>query len=182
VDVIIPATTSEHYREFGTMIREYVDWCRASYAGDDWLIDAVFGHQSLEAELQKLSSSYATPSGRAFLARSDNEMVGCIAYRRLSETICEMKRLFVRKAGQGRGMGRRLCMASIDAARNDGYTLMRLDTVSSLMTEAIALYRSIGFRDCSAYNTYPDDLAPHIVFMDLPLGSAKTLKTRVDDD
>jgi GNAT superfamily N-acetyltransferase len=172
MEVIIPVTTGGHYREFATMIREYVDWCRESYVGDDWLIDAVFGHQSLEEELQNLSSSYAPPSGRAFLARSGDGMIGCIAYRRMTDTICEMKRLFVRKAGQGRGIGRRLCMASIDAARNDGYTLMRLDTLSLLMTEAIALYRSIGFRDCPAYNDYPDDLAPHIVFMELPLAKA----------
>ena len=119
-----------------------------------------------------MSSSYGPPSGRAFLALSRDAVVGCIAYRELSDTVCEMKRLFVRKGGQGRGTGRRLCMALIDAARSDGYTLMRLDT-ANLLTEAIALYRSVGFRDCPAYNDYPDDLMPYFVFMDIPIRPAK---------
>jgi len=171
-DVVISATTSQHYRDFATLIREYVDWCRERYAADSWFVDAAFSHQSLEQELQELSSSYGPPSGRAFLALSRDEVVGCIAYRELSDTVCEMKRLFVRKGGQGRGTGRRLCMALIDAARSDGYTLMRLDT-ANLLTEAIALYRSVGFRDCPAYNDYPDDLMPYIVFMDIPIRPAK---------
>jgi GNAT superfamily N-acetyltransferase len=168
MDIVISATTSQHYHEFATRVREYVEWCRERYAGDSWFVDAAFSHQSLEEELQGLSSSYGPPDGRAFLALSGDEVVGCIAYRGLSDTICEMKRLFVRKSGQGRGTGRRLCVALIDVARSDGYALMRLDT-GNLFTEAIALYRSVGFRDCPAYNDYPDDLMPYMVFMDRPL-------------
>jgi ribosomal protein S18 acetylase RimI-like enzyme len=168
MDIVIPATTSEHYREFAVMVREYVEWCRERYAADSWIVDATFGHQLLEQELQELSSSYGPPGGRAFLARSGDGVVGCIAYREMSDAICEMKRLFVRKGGQGRGIGRRLCMTLIDAARSDGYALMRLDT-ANLLTEAIALYRSVGFRDCAAYNHYADDLMPNFVFMELPL-------------
>ncbi|MCG5479233.1 GNAT family N-acetyltransferase [Sinorhizobium alkalisoli] len=137
------------------------------------MVDAAFSHQALDEELQTLSFSYGPPNGRTFLAAHGDEMLGCIAYRRLSDTICEMKRLFVRGSGQGRGTARRLCMAAIDAARSDGYTLMRLDTASRL-TEAIALYRSIGFRDCPAYNMYPDALMPHIVFMEMPLVTGTT--------
>jgi GNAT superfamily N-acetyltransferase len=168
MDIVISATTSQHYHEFATMVREYVEWCRERYAADRWFVDAAFSHQSLEEELQELSSSYGPPNGRAFLALSGDEVVGCIAYRGLSDTICEMKRLFVRKSGQGRGTGRRLCVALIDVARSDGYALMRLDT-GNLFTEAIALYRSVGFRDCPAYNDYPDDFIPFMVYMDRPL-------------
>jgi GNAT superfamily N-acetyltransferase len=171
MDEVIPATTREHFRAFETLIREYVEWCREKYPGDTWFIDAVAGKQSLEEELQALSSSYALPNGRAFLARSGDEIVGCIAYQRLSDTICQMKRLFVRQAAQGHGIGRRLCMTSIDAARNDGYDLMRLNAVN-LLTDAIALYRSIGFRDGPANNDYPDDFLPYIVFLELPLSTA----------
>ncbi|OWK20662.1 hypothetical protein [Mesorhizobium amorphae] len=96
-------------------------------------------------------------------------MVGCIAYRDLSGTICEMKQPFVRK---GQGTGRRLCLALIDAARSNGYALMRLDT-ANLLIETIALCRSVGFRDCPAYNEYPDELLPQIVFMDVPLRAAE---------
>ena len=115
--------------------------------------------------------SYGPPKGKALLAKSNGEAIGCIAYRRLSDTICEMKRLYVRVGGQSRGLGRRLSVALIDVAREDGFELMRLDT-AKLLTEAIALYKSLGFRDCPPYNEYPDALMPYIVFMDLRLGAA----------
>ncbi|CAN7462826.1 hypothetical protein LJR234_003257 [Mesorhizobium amorphae] len=59
-----------------------------------------------------------------------------------------------------------------DAARSNGYALMRLDT-ANLLIETIALCRSVGFRDCPAYNEYPDELLPYIVFMDVPLRAAE---------
>ena len=177
-DVIVSATTAEDYAAFAAMIREYVDWCRERYADDSWFIDAAFGHQSLELELRALPAAYGPPKGKILLAKSDDEAIGCIAYRRLSDTICEMKRLYVRVGGQGRGLGRRLSTALIDAAREDGFELMRLDT-AKLLTEAIALYSSLGFRDCRPYNEYPDRLMPYIVFMDLPLGSTSAkVRTR----
>jgi GNAT superfamily N-acetyltransferase len=169
VGSIVTATTSRHYEEFATMIGEYVGWCRERYAGDSRFVEAVFGHQSLEEELRDLPACYGRPRGRTLLALSDGKVTGCIAYRELPRAVCEMKRLFVRKGARGDGTGRRLCMALIDAAREDGYSLMRLDT-ANLLTEAIALYRSVGFSDCPAYNDYPDDLMPHIVFMEMPLG------------
>jgi GNAT superfamily N-acetyltransferase len=172
MDAIIPATTDAHYGEFATMVREYVEWCRERYAGDKWFVETVFGHQALDEELQSLASSYGPPKGRTFLAIVGGEVVGCVAYRKLSDTICEMKRLFVRKAGQGHGIGRRLCLTVIDAARDDNYALMRLDT-ANLLTEAIALYRSVGFSDCPPYHIYPDALMPYIVFMEKPLGPAE---------
>ena len=121
-----------------------------------------------KSELQALPISYGPPEGRTLLAKIDGDAVGCIAYRRLSDSICEMKRLYVRTGGQGLGIGRRLSLALIDAARQDGFELMRLDT-ASLLTEAIALYKSLGFRECPPYNEYPDEFRPYIVFMDLPL-------------
>ena len=61
-----------------------------------------------------------------------------------------------------------LADALINAARTDGYRLMRLDT-GSLMTEAIDMYRKLGFRDCAPHCDYPETLLPYLVFMELPL-------------
>ena len=165
---IAAATTAEDYQCFAALVREYVDWCSERYADEPGFMKQVFGHQAIESELQAPESSYGPPVGRTLLARADGEAVGCIAYRRIGNAICEMKRLYVRKTDHGRGTGRRLCLALLDAARQDGYALVRLDTASRL-AEAIALYRSLGFRGCPAYNHYPPELADHIVYMELPL-------------
>ncbi|MBB4188309.1 GNAT family N-acetyltransferase [Sinorhizobium terangae] len=164
------AVSADDYAAFDTLIREYTDWCRARYAHDRWFVDAAFGHQSLDAELMNLPAVYGPPNGKTLLATIGNQIHGACAYRRLSDGICEMKRLFVPARSQGHGIGRRLGDAIMAAASADGYMLMRLDTANRL-TEAIALYKSLGFRDCPPYHQYPDDLMPHIVFMERELGT-----------
>jgi putative acetyltransferase len=94
--------------------------------------------------------------------------VGGIALRDLGDRACEMKRLFVPERFQGFGTGRRLCLALIDAARADGYQVMRLDT-GFQNDEALAMYRSVGFVECAPYHDYPADLMGHLRFMEKPL-------------
>src|SRR5262249_29695486 len=141
-DAIFAASTTSDYAAFAGLVREYTDWCRQRYQEDSWFVDQAFGHQSLDRELENLSAAYGPPQGRAFLGCRDRDIIGCGAYRKLSDEICEMKRLFVPDRFRGQGTGRKLCNTLIIAARADGFTLMRLDT-GSLLVEAIALYESI---------------------------------------
>jgi len=162
------ATSEADYAAFGVLVREYVDWCRARFAQDSWLIDEALSHQALDRELETLQSRYGPPSGKAFLARRDGEVVGCGAYRRRSDEFCEMKRLFVPDRFRGLGIGRKLCDAIIASARAERFKLMRLDTAGP-MSEAVALYEAIGFKRCAPYNEYPERLMPHMVFMEMAL-------------
>ena len=165
---IITAESESDYRSFAALIVDYVDWTRLRYQDQAWFVDAIFGHQSLEDELNALARIYGAPDGRTLLAYRDGELVGCGAYRRLSDRICEMKRLFVAPRFHGAGSGRRLATALMDAARGAGYEVMRLDTALRL-TEAIAMYRSLGFRPCRAYHEYPPEFAANVLFMEVSL-------------
>jgi ribosomal protein S18 acetylase RimI-like enzyme len=61
-----------------------------------------------------------------------------------------MKRLYVRPAGRGRGVGWALVAAIIAAAEARGYAEMRLDSLPSMIA-ATALYRRFGFVEIAAY-------------------------------
>jgi ribosomal protein S18 acetylase RimI-like enzyme len=136
---------AEEIAAAATLFREYVDWLG---------IDLSF--QGFEAELASLPGKYAPPSGELMLAYSPaGETLGCVAVRPLAgSTVCEMKRLYVRPAARGLGVGAALVAAIIISAEELGYTEMKLDTLPS-MPEAYALYRRFGFSEIAAYYHNP---------------------------
>jgi ribosomal protein S18 acetylase RimI-like enzyme len=106
--------------------------------------------QDLDRELTTLADFYEL----ILVARDEPQAAGCVALRRIDDTTCEMKRLYVRPAFRGHNLGRRLAEAIIDEARQRRYQRMRLDTLPS-MTSAIPLYRSLGFIEIAPYRFNP---------------------------
>ena len=119
-------------------------------------LDFDLRFQDFEGELASLPGDYAPPSGALLVAFEDGEVSGCVALRRIDASTCEMKRLYVHPAYRQRGIGRMLAERVIRIARELGYRSMKLDTVPG-MTEANALYRSLGFVDTEPYRFNPLD-------------------------
>ena len=88
------------------------------------------------------------------LAREEDRPVGCVAFRRLSGGAAEVRHLWVSDEARGLGLGRRLLSQVEAAAAGRGITTMRLGTHRSL-GEAIALYRSGGYREIPPYDDSP---------------------------
>ena len=117
-------------------------------------LDFDLAFQGFEAELTTLPGAYAPPKGCILLAQIEGEAAACIAFRQINETTAEMKRLYVKPAHQGKGLGRKLTQALLEKARAAGYKKIRLDTVPS-MEAAIKLYLALGFREIEAYRENP---------------------------
>lgn len=114
--------------------------------------------QNFDAELDTLPGEYAAPQGYLVLALVDGAVAGCCAMRPLATVdypnACEMKRLYVRDAYRGLGLGRHLAETVLDAARIAGYHCILLDTLSD-MEAARALYVDLGFKDIPPYYHNP---------------------------
>jgi ribosomal protein S18 acetylase RimI-like enzyme len=117
--------------------------------------------QNFSAELDGLPGAYAPPEGRLFLAMVDGEPAGCAALRKLEDSVCEMKRMYVKPDFRGLGLGRRLAQQVILAGREASYRRMRLDTIRT-MEAAIAVYRSLGFRSIAPYYENPIEGAEYM--------------------
>ena len=140
----------------------------------DWLdLDLCF--QGFDAELAGLPGGYAPPHGNLWFARVHDGVGGAVAgvvgLRPFgsdgeARRVCEMKRLWVRPGYRGLGLGRRLAEQTLEAAEAMGYRRMVLDTVNH-MSEAQALYATLGFRDRSAQVRDPH---PELVYLERDLG------------
>jgi GNAT superfamily N-acetyltransferase len=146
------ATTLEEIATIRQLFHEYAAWLK---------VDLCF--QRFADELASLPGDYAPPRGRLLLATAADGAAGCVALRSIENDACEMKRLFVRPAYRGKGLGRTLVERIVSDARAIGYKRMVLDTLPTLH-EAIRLYSSMGFVRRSAY--YDTPLA-ETVFMEL---------------
>src|SRR5262249_2137039 len=100
--------------------------------------------QNFSAELDQLPGAYGAPDGRLALAIVDGEPAGCVALRRAGETRCEAKRLYVRPAFRGHGLGRALLDWVIAEARTEGYREMVGDTMPE-MGQALTMYERSGW-------------------------------------
>lgn len=77
-------------------------------------------------------------------AYSDNFPIGCIAYRKKTEGIGEVKRLFIRSEYRGNGISKKLLDMVECYAKEQGCHTLFLDTRITL-EPAVSIYRNFGF-------------------------------------
>jgi ribosomal protein S18 acetylase RimI-like enzyme len=141
---MVHATSSSQIEAVRALFEEYAAW-----------LGIDLGFQGFEEELASLPGEYSAPGGALFLAVDGEDRLGCVGVRPLEwPRIAELKRLWVRPGGRGRGLGASLSRAALSFARDAGYERVRLDTLPT-MVSARRLYEALGFREIEPYRFNP---------------------------
>ncbi len=140
---IVKAESDAQFAAARSLIEEYVGSLE---------IDLEF--QGYREEIAEFPRAYSPPGGVVLLAYEGEEPSGVVALRPHSASVCEMKRLYVRPAFRGRGVGRALSEQLVRTAKRLGYEKMRLDTLPT-MDAALGLYRALGFQEIPPYRFNP---------------------------
>lgn len=93
---------------------------------------------------------YIPPQGQLYLLRSGDVPVGTGGFKRISETACELKRMYVKNDYRKNGLGSKLLQQLIEDARDCGYHEMQLES-AKYMKEANNLYTRFGFQEVPIY-------------------------------
>lgn len=94
------------------------------------------------------------PAGHMLVVYRGSEPIGCGAVKHHEDAPSEIKRMWVAETARGLGIGRGL-LAELEAcAVRSGTRTVRLETNRALI-EAIAMYRSAGYVEVTAFNDEP---------------------------
>lgn len=135
--------TDVEYKGAIRLFKEYAEW-----------LNIDLGFQHFDEELQNLKTMYNSTDGGIILCKENDNFIACVAIRKITKDIAELKRMFVQSIHQHKGVGKILLEKAITLAVNCNYKYIRLDTLNH-MTPAINLYKKYGFYEIEAYYNNP---------------------------
>jgi GNAT superfamily N-acetyltransferase len=142
---IVEARTSRQYRSAMRLFAEYA----AS-------LDFDLQFQRFDDELKQLPEMYGPPRGLLLLVKDRGRYIGAVGLRNIENPhTCEVKRMYLRPAYRGRGIGAVLLQSLLAGAKQMGYSTVKLDTIGYKMPSAVRLYTAFGFEPTAPYNYNP---------------------------
>ena len=134
----------------------------ATSAEAEWALTRYFdeldrrfaGGFKADEALSGAAPSFNPPAGLFVIAKLGDAVAGCGGIEWIDEATAEIRRMWVDSERRGIGLGRRLLGHLEDEVRSSGRTRVVLDT-NECLTEAISMYRSLGYTDIERYNDNP---------------------------
>jgi putative acetyltransferase len=133
----------EEYKAAVQLFKAYAAW-----------LNIDLGFQHFDEELNNLKNMYNATDGGIILCKDGDIFIGCVAVRKNTANIAELKRMYVLPEHQHKGIGKILLEEAITLAKECGYEYIRLDTLNH-MIPAINLYKKYGFYEILAYYHNP---------------------------
>jgi GNAT superfamily N-acetyltransferase len=161
---IIVATKEQHAQPIRELFWEYLQWANAKVEEE---FGVSFEIVTLLEEDMNTLGKFMPPKGRLLLGYVEDRPMGIACLKALSESIGEVKRMYVRPEARNQGVGRALLHRLLDEAQQIGYERVRLDS-ARFMADAHRLYRASGFREIEGYegSEIPKEFQQHWVFME----------------
>jgi GNAT superfamily N-acetyltransferase len=157
-------------RDRDVIIRDFVPGDETAFRqlNEEW-ISRYFRMETRDAEiLTEPSRIILDPGGRIFFAFQHGQAVGCCALLPSAPGEYEVSKMAVTESSRGSGVGRRLIERAIKEARASGAHRLYLET-NHVLTPAIRLYESVGFRHIPADRIVPSPYTRADVYMELDL-------------
>jgi putative acetyltransferase len=150
-------------------VREFQPGDEAAFRqlNEEWITRYFRMEEKDEESIYAPQASILDGGGHIFFAVAGGRCVGCCALVRTGAGEFEVAKMAVTPVWQGSGIGRKLLSAVVDAARSFGARRLYLET-NHVLTPAIRLYQSIGFRHVPP--SHPTHYARADVFMEMMLG------------
>lgn len=164
---ITVANPEEHAQAIRELFWEYLQWANKKVEEN---FGVSFDIAAMLKDDMNTLDKFMPPKGRLLLGYIDAQPMGIACLKTLTDSIGEIKRMYVRPQARNRGLGRRLLNQLLEEARQIGYERVRLDS-ARFMAEAHQLYRTSGFREIEAYegSEIPKDFQNHWIFMEREL-------------
>ncbi|MDY7227411.1 GNAT family N-acetyltransferase [Hyalangium rubrum] len=100
-----------------------------------------------DPEVDRMSTAYAKPGHAYFVLEHEGRVVGGGGIAQLAggePGVCELQKMYFLKEARGQGQGERLLKHCLSFAKQAGYQLCYLETLTG-MEQAQKLYQRLGF-------------------------------------
>ncbi len=126
------------------LVWEFFEYLKRDFPDRREMIEKYLVVQDVAGEMAEVLIRFTPPRGLCLLARLDGKAVGTLMLKRVSNTVCEMNRMWVRPEGRGKGIGRALIDRLCGEARVMGFECMKLEALDERIM-AVPLYENSGF-------------------------------------
>jgi GNAT superfamily N-acetyltransferase len=168
---ILPARGTEDFETMAGLCRKLALWDAEAVQPYGVSAEDVMTIFHPETSGGGLAAKFGAPDAMAFIARSENQPAGCLAFDRFDDETAEVHRFFVDESFRRKGIGRALMGAALAEIRKGRSRTVLIHT-TFYMTSAVAVYESFGFRSCPPFRETPEHVRHTDVFMSLAIRSS----------